>query len=313
MKVLHNDRKVTLPDFLIVGAMRSGTTSLYVYLNNHRAIFMPSLKEPQFFSYLGEKCSPHPPEIRSTPWNLEDYVRLFKHARPGQIIGEASTSYLYIYQRTQKNIMAIYGEQVTNLKIIGVLRNPIERAWSIYTLKKQGGGWKKDFFTIAREFEIEGSQYQYYNFLTSGLFFDQVKAYLEIFPLTRFFLFEELISEPDRVVRECLNFVGVTDVSLPPGIGKVHNLSGVARSMAVAPIYRFLFERNQTKNLLKVFIPQVIREGVKRWVGYRVVKKEPVPSEVKEYLLPKYAADLRRLADLLQNERQRKIIEGWLK
>jgi len=268
MKVLHNDRKVTLPDFLIVGAMRSGTTSLYVYLNNHRAIFMPSLKEPQFFSYLGEKCSPHPPEIRSTPWNLEDYVRLFKHARPGQIIGEASTSYLYIYQRTQKNIMAIYGEQVTNLKIIGILRNPIERAWSIYTLKKQGGGWKKDFFTIAREFEIEGSQYQYYNF---------------------------------------------TDVSLPPGIGKVHNLSGVARSMAVAPIYRFLFERNQTKNLLKVFIPQVIREGVKRWVGYRVVKKEPVPSEVKEYLLPKYAADLRRLADLLQNERQRKIIEGWLK
>jgi hypothetical protein len=313
MKVLYDNRQIKLPDFLLVGAMRSGTTSLYSYLKNHHEIFLPSLKEPQFFSYLGEAISPHPPEIRSKPWNLEDYVKLFEPARQKQVIGEASTSYLYIYPRTQKNITAIYGDRATKLKIIGVLRNPIDRAWSIYTLKRQGGAWKRDFLTIAKEFEAAGNQYQYYNFLASGLFSQQVKSYLNMFPLTKFFLFEELISEPAHVVRECLRLVEVRDLSLSFGVGKVYNFSGVARNKAVAPIYRFLFERNRLKSSLKGLVPQVIREEIKRRLGSRVIKKEPVPCEVKEYLLPKFENDLRQLADLLQNDRQRRIIEDWLK
>lgn len=312
MKVSHHGQRVTMPDFLVVGAMRSGTTSLYAYLDSHPEIFMPSLKEPQFFSYLGEPVSPHPPEIRSKPWNIDDYEQLFERAHPGQIIGEASTSYLYVYPRTQKNIKTIYGEQAKTLKIIGVLRNPVDRAWSIYTLKRQGGDWTEDFLTIAKKFEAEGNLYQYYNFFASGLYFEQVKAYQDMFPLTKFFMFEELVAEPERVVRECLQLVGVKDTSVPSNVGRVYNLSGVARNSAVAPIYRFLFGRNRLKGSLKEILPRGIRAEIKRKLGAQLIKKAEMPLEVKEYLLPKYEEDLRQLAKLFQNEHQRKIVEGWL-
>jgi hypothetical protein len=312
MKVIDEKGEVVLADFLIVGASRSGTTSLYTYLKNHPEIFMPSLKEPQFFSYLGENFSPHPDDIRSVPWNVEDYLKLFKSAGPAQIIGEASTSYLHIYPRTQKNIHAVYGNQAQKLKIVGVLRNPVSRAWSIYMLKRQGGTWKKSFLEVAREFENKNDPYAYYNFLESGLYYKQVKAYQEMFPATKFFLFEELKSEPERVVRELLEFVGVRNTSIPANVGTKYNFSGVPRNAWVAPFYRFLFYRNPLKTHLKRIIPETVRMYIKRVIGSKVVKRSEMPDDVRQYLLQTYESDLMKLPELLPHEHQKKIIEGWL-
>ncbi len=127
MKVVSDNQTLVLPDFLILGAMRSGTTSLYHYLKQHPEIFMPSLKEPHFFSYFGKPVSPLPSYIRSARWNLEDYLTLFESAMNGQLIGEASVSYLYYYRETIENIKRVYRDNYSQLKCIAILRNPVER------------------------------------------------------------------------------------------------------------------------------------------------------------------------------------------
>ncbi len=312
MKVVYQSKEILLPDFLVVGASRSGTTSLYSYLKNHPDVFMPALKEPQFFSYLGEAYSPHTDDIRSEPWNVEDYLGLFGSTGPGQILGEASTSYLYIYPRTQNNIRKLYGDRMKKLKIIGVLRDPVSRAWSTYMLRKQGGGWTEDFFTIARELEAAGDPYEYYNFLRSGLYYEQVKAYQTRFPLSRFFLFEELTSEPERVFKEILEFVGARKVFVASNVGKQYNFSGVPRNVLVAPLYRLLFERSRFKTSLKWLLPESVRMTVKRIVGSKVIKKSGIPDNIRHYLREKYETDLTQLIELFPDERQKRIIQGWL-
>jgi hypothetical protein len=304
MKIPFDGHEICLPDFLMIGVMRGGTTSLYTYLSAHHEIFMPSLKEPQFFSYLGMPVSPHPPEIKKTPWTVKDYIELFKPARPDQIIGEASTSYIYMYPRTLENIKKVYGECCQELRIIGVLRNPIDRAWSIYSLKKQGGDWKNDFLSYV--------EYQYYNFLASGLYYQQVKAYLDTFPHTKFVLFDELKSDSKRVVRECLEFIGVGEVYVPRKVGTVYNYSGIPRSKAVEPLYRLLFSTYPSKTLLKNLIPERFRNEVKRWSGSRLSKKESIPPEIKKYLSERFEKDLLQLADLFKEGNQKKIIERWM-
>ena len=312
MKIIFENRELNLPDFLIIGAMRSGTTSLYNYLSSHHGIFMPSLKEPQFFSYYGDQFSPHPPEIRKNPWTLADYARLFIPAENGQIIGEASTSYIYIYPGTLDNIKKIYGRLFLKLKIIGVLRNPIDRAWSIYSLKRQGGTWKKDFSYYAEQFEREGNKYQYYNFLASGLYNEQVKAYQETFPSTKFILFDELKKDPERVVKECLEFIGTKEIYIPREVGTVYNYSGIPKNKFFDIFHRLLFRRSPVKNRLKRIIPENIRFEVKRRLGSYISKKEQMPLETRRYLTEKFKEDLFQLTDLLKDERQRTIIKRWI-
>ena len=65
---------IRFPDFLIIGGARCGTSSLYSYINEHFDVFMPNLKEPHFFNYLGCKNSPHP---QRPPWTIADYAALF--------------------------------------------------------------------------------------------------------------------------------------------------------------------------------------------------------------------------------------------
>ncbi len=313
MKVLYRDSEMLLPDFLIVGAMRSGTTSLYKYLGNHSEVFMPSLKEPNFFSFLGETFSPHPKEIREEPWNLTDYLALFNFAKNDQIVGEASASYLYYFDKTIKNIGNIYGEQADNLKIIGVLRNPIDRAWSLYMLKKQGGGWKKDFLTIAKEFEGKSKKDQYFNFLESGLYSKQLKAYRDVFPCTKFFLFEEFTTEPQRVVKDILEFIGVNNNDPPITVGKVYNRSGTPRNKLYSPLFNFLFGHNWLKSKLKGIVPESIRFEIKTSVGSLLLKKPEIPKGVKDYLYDWYKKDLDRLIDYFPEEKQKQIIYDWIR
>ncbi len=312
MEIDYKGQKVRAPDFLVVGASRSGTTSFYNYLKTHEKLFLPALKEPQFFSYLGEPFSPHPPEIHKDPWTVEDYLSLFHPAGNDQILGEASTSYLYMYPRTLENLQRFYGDSLRKVRILGVLRNPVERAWSTYMLRKQGGGWKTPFMEVAKEFEETDEPYAYYNFLASGLYYDQIKAYQAIFPSTRFYLFEELSAEPERVMKEVFEFLGIQGVFVPPNVGKTYNFSGEPRNRLVRPFYRLLFERSRLKGSIKRFLPEKLRNRIKEVLGAKLIKKVTMPDDVRGYLASKFRDDMKKLPSLFSCARQRKIIQGWL-
>ena len=312
MKTTYNNNRIELPDFLITGAMRSGTTSLYNYLLGHNEIFMPSLKEPHFFSYYGDQISPHPPEINEKPWTLSDYCKLFTGAKNNQKTGEASISYLYIYEKTIKNILKFYGDSAKHIKIIGLLRNPIDRAWSIYSLKRQGGTWKNNFVSYINQFNKEGNKHQYYNFLASGLYYKQVKTYQRTFPFTKFFLFDELINDPEHIVRTCLEFIDVEDVYIPRKVGKIYNYSGIPKNKALNIFYYLLFSRYNIKNKIKHLIPENKRLEIKRKLGSYFTKKEKLNPEINMYLKRFFKEDLIRLSGLLKEENQKEIIRGWI-
>ena len=125
---------VKLPNFLVVGAMKSGTTSLWRYLRQHPQIYMPKLKEPRFlassiFIKLGEEHYKFHRICKSSPiCTFDDYIELFRDVKEEIAIGEASPHYLYLYSKTIPTIKNYLGD----VKIVIILRNPADRAFSAY-------------------------------------------------------------------------------------------------------------------------------------------------------------------------------------
>jgi hypothetical protein len=139
-----------VPDFFLVGAFKSGTTSLYRYLGQHPDVYLSPKKEPGFFAselriermnpawrtrieadarafarYLDRPHRRGPPP-RGRVTTCEDYLELFRSAKPGQAIGEGSVGYLW--SRTAARVR----ERIPAARILMILRNPCDRAFSQY-------------------------------------------------------------------------------------------------------------------------------------------------------------------------------------
>ena len=99
MEIAGDNKILSLPDFLIVGGPRCGTSSLYSYLKEHPDVFMPDFKELLFFDNLSCNKPPHP---NWPPWTVARYAELFEPARPEQKLGVASASYLYLWRASTR-------------------------------------------------------------------------------------------------------------------------------------------------------------------------------------------------------------------
>ena len=121
---------MTLPNFLIIGAPKAGTTSLYSYFREHPAIFMPELKEPRFFGYEGQGD-----RIRFPVRTLEEYTALFDAVTTETAIGEATPHYL-VYPVAAQRIRDLIPE----VRLIASLRDPVDRAYSVYQMNLRNKG-----------------------------------------------------------------------------------------------------------------------------------------------------------------------------
>ena len=109
---------MTLPHFIIIGAAKSGTTTLYKYLSQHPQIYLPQIKEPSFFAKRYHK-------------GVDWYESLFAEAKTGQLCGEASTPYTH-WLSHKPEIPQLMAELLPQVKLIYIMRNPIDRAYSQY-------------------------------------------------------------------------------------------------------------------------------------------------------------------------------------
>jgi hypothetical protein len=201
------EQDVPVPDFFICGAAKSGTTSLFNYVGQHPAIYTPERKEPGYFSALRPLQSPY------------QYRKLFDDASKRHKAGEASGAYL-----TSPDSAPRISEVVPDAKIVIMLRNPAERAFSLYQwMVKEGYEWAP---TFDRALQLEGarcgsvsfvrdnSEY-YYNFLyrTSGCYAQQVKRFLKAFDReqVRFLVFDNFVSSPVPCTKEVFRFLEVDD------------------------------------------------------------------------------------------------------
>ena len=126
------------PDFLLVGAARAGTTAIDRYLRQHPEIFLPRVKEPCFFAFAGMTTEYKRGKFSFAVTDSESYEKLFKDRKPNQLAGDLSTPYLFLYKQTLENIQR-YHPDPKRLRIVILLRQPVDRAYSQYRWRLRDG------------------------------------------------------------------------------------------------------------------------------------------------------------------------------
>jgi hypothetical protein len=207
------------PNFFIVGAAKSGTTSVARYLAEHPQVFMSPIKEP---SYFARDIIPdlQPPNWRGgcvLEWGA--YLKLFRNVAGESAIGDASTAYL-ISPKAPSDIRSA----VPHARIIMVLRSPIDRAFSTYLMFCRNGRLRASFSDVIRS-EGNGSLSEWRRMmLETRKIATGVERFLNTFPdrQIRWYFHEELSSDPLALMQKIYAFLGV-DPDFRPDVSRRYN------------------------------------------------------------------------------------------
>lgn len=302
------DNLPPMPNFLIVGAAKSGTTSLYFYLNQHPDIYMPSLKEPEYFAAdEGKVMNEHGLKGRRARVDritrLADYQELFRDAQREKARGEASAIYLYLPEVADR-IKA----SIPDAHILVVLRNPVERAHSAFLHQVRDGLEDKDFERALREEpgRIAAGWSPLYHYRTMGFYTEQLRRYYRAFgpDKVHVYLYDDLREDPSGLVRLIFNVLGV-DASFVVDAETQHNISGVPKNKLVHRMYAFLRGANQStlKSLGKKVLPTSVRGLVKSRAMQKMQEtnllKPSLHPDIKRDLAGGYREDVTELQRLL--------------
>lgn len=278
-----------LPDFLVIGAMKAGTTSLCSDLETHPEIFIPSVKEPHTLC-LNSVLQPE---------GLKKYAALFRGATDSQICGEGSTGYSKLPSHGGVPERAIRVLR-KDLKLIYIVRDPVSRALSHhYHLYRTGGapaGFLEAVRTIPAITDI--SRYSM-----------QLEPWIERYGRDQLLVvrFEDYVQYRDQTLAEVFSFLGVAPDGGGSVEGKIHN----AGEETLLPPIRFgnlsrRITRSQWyKRVVHPRTPPWIRNRLKSAV-YRPAPERPAPPplEAIDYLIDQLREDWLRLPELLGREEQ---------
>lgn len=279
------------PDFIIIGAMKSGTTTLHRYLLNHPGIFMTVPKEPGFFS-------------REHVFNkgFGWYASLFENAKTGQFTGEASTCYSRwpAYNHVPERLYA----HNKSVKLIYILRHPVSRAYSHYghlTLhdKKQFASFED---ALQKEQEI----------ILSSKYMLQINKFLDFFPKEQLLLidFEDLMNRPQIALEQVQHFLGCEQVDLTKEKVVKANIAGESnvrnnfiakvRKIRNLPGINFLVDKAVPKEIREKFLKQLVGIFLNSPVSQWLIKSKknqlsPLTTETRAQLLQEFNEDVAAL------------------
>ncbi len=294
--------KVYLPNFLIVGAARSGTTSLYNYLIQHPDIFMPKEKEPAFFAFAGEDIQFSYGE-NTIITRYSNYVSLFRGSEKYKVRGEASTPYLYFYKKSIRNIERYIPEK--KIKIIIILRNPVKRAFSQYLLKRKFMMEKLPFMEAIREEKKRINSNYHFDFfyIDRGFYYNQVKSYLEKFEQVKVLLYDDLKENPRETMKVLFEFLGV-DSDHIIDVSKRYNISGTPKSNI---LQKLIIKDFFLKRMAKMLVSGTLVNSMGKWMMQVNLGKEKMDHDAFNYLNELYAGDIRKLSELIGRD-----LSNWL-
>ena len=295
---------LTLPNFLIIGAAKSGTSSLYMYLKQHPQIFMSPVKEPHFFSFTSEsKMTKGPGDpIPNAITNFEEYLQLFNNVEKEKAIGEASTSYLYRPEAAKRIF-----ELIPNAKLIAILRNPTERAFSAYMHVVRDQRESAKNFNESLLFEkdrIEANWDPIWHFTNVGFYFKQISRYYQYFKPNqiKIFLYDELVINRLKLLIEIFNFLNVNPNFLPVNLDKF-NVSGQQKNKLIYFFTKIIFQRpNPFRWLSRQTIPENLRWKVTNWIRANNLKKQEIPPKIRNELIDLYREDIINLESLINKD-----------
>lgn len=283
-----------LPTFVIIGAHKGGTTSLHAYLREHPDVFMTTVQEPCFFALEGQSRrnpdgTPSRPMLQAqgAAYTWPEYVELFREVRDERAIGEKSPIYLPNPQAPHR-----IKQYLPDVRLIAVLRQPGDRAFSHYRMNV-GSGSEKLPFDQAVKRELERTHLRpgvVQPYLRYGFYADSVARYKEVFPpeQLRFYLYDDFSADTPGVVADIFRYIGV-DPTFTPRTDVRHNA------------------RPQRNRPLKSRIRSHVAASVPRAVGLERPPTTALSTATRRRLLDIYRPDILKLQDLLSRD-----LSAWL-
>lgn len=288
------------PDFLIIGAPRAGTTALYRFLMQHPDVFLPEQKEPHFLCVAHRNLGFQGPgdELVNRRWvtSPEDYRALFRPADEAQVRGEASTNYLWC-PRAPGIIERHLGRDV---QMVAILRDPVDRAWSMFHYLRREGYEPCARFedALAREDERAAAGWApTWRYVSVGRYAEQLERYRQRFDPMRLLIqrYEDLERDPTAMLSHVRRFIGVGD-DHDPDVTVRHNVSGQLRSRW---LHNLLTESWPGRELVRRHAPAGLRDLAARIVARNVRPPETLQPDTRRRVLPRFVDDIEALEDLL--------------
>ena len=283
-----------LPDFIIIGAMKAGTTTLHEYLRRHPRVFMSEPKEPQFFSRDHKYA-------RGEMW----YRSLFAGAAEGQVCGEASAC--YSRWPHYGDVPGRIARHLPDVKLIYLMRHPVERAYSHYKhrMRKRRG----------RVISFEQTLDEQPDILAASLYADQIKRFHQHYPREQMLLLtlEDLVDDPDATLERIQRFLRIELVDLSAGAELRSNAADQNLVRKRTNRLQRTLRRMPGWSVLAALAPAPAREafmsGVRRVGGMRVwhrgaisrhqQKLTPLTPDVRRRVLRRLEGPTRELETMM--------------
>lgn len=294
-----------VPNFVVIGAPKAGTTSLHGWLEQHPQIFVPPNKELHYFASPWLHDNSAGPGDRRVLQDLvgswDAYLAHYRDARASRAIGDVSPSYFYWWSSRDE-----LRRRLGDPKIILLLRDPRQKAFSQYTHLLRDGRETLSF-REALEAEPERTAKGFgdlWRYVGSVRYAEPTARFLETFGAERMkvMLFEDLVRAPGDSLREIFIFLGV-DPDVEIDTGDVRNRSGAPRSRAVAG----MLNSPALRELARSVLPRSLVTAVgRRFTVLNTGAKPVIDEESSAFITDRVAADVARLENLLGLE------TGWL-
>ena len=298
-----------LPNFLIIGAGKSGTTSLHYYLRQHPNIYMSPIKETNFFAYA--------PDMIDQFLNFDDsifpvkdiatYKKLFNCTKNKSVRGESSPMYLW-HPIAPANIR----RHIPEAKLICVLRNPVERSYSAYLMYVSQNLEKRSFSqAIADEIKISKMGNWPLGrgvYIGIGFYFKQLERYLHYFnrDQIKVVLYDAYHQDSRATLNSIYRFLEIPEDILPKVLIK-HNTSGLPKN----EIIHYLLQPRIFTKRIRRYMPRYIHDPLFNLfmkIKSRNLIKPPMGSSLRRQLIEIFHGDIVQLQQLINRD-----LSNWLK
>lgn len=284
------------PTFLIIGAAKSGTTSLYWYLQQHPQVYMSPVKEPGFWAF-GESdqrfTGPgdiHRTIVRTAP----EYQQLFADRTTERASGEASVQYIFSTRAAER-----IRRQIPDVRLIAILRHPAERAFAHFLMHRRNGTEPLADFRSALAAEPgrkAAGWHPTWLYRERGYYFRQLSAYYERFPAKQIAVvsYDDLVADPQGLMRRIFGFLEVDPGFVP--VLERHNVGGTQpRSRRLLAALRSRPIRAVAERLL----PAPLRRQLVALARQRLFVRATLEPALRAELTAGYRDDIEQLQPLI--------------
>jgi hypothetical protein len=286
---------------LIIGAPKSGTTSLFRYLKTHPEVFMSTIKEPRYFAFPDQR-----PAFRGAGsgrynsevvWRLEDYRRLFANRGDARVAGEGSATYLW-----SPGAPGAIRRMIPEARLVAILRHPADRAYSHFNHNRRNGYEPLTEFRLALDAEAQRIALGWnpnVHYRARGRYGEQVARYLATFPRDQLLvlLHEDLQTQPTETLARICRFVGIDDAFVFD-TSKRHNVTdGLPRRIW---LNRLFANESTTKDVARRIVPESVRSALfRRFYRSNLDPAPPLDPALRRTLLEEFRDDLVLLQRLI--------------